>query len=42
MTDDAAPVLEQEPAAAVTLFGDRIELARSFTVSSRAVARSSV
>ncbi|MDM7884817.1 16S rRNA (guanine(527)-N(7))-methyltransferase RsmG [Curtobacterium citri] len=31
MTDDAAPVLEQEPAAAVTLFGDRIELARSFT-----------
>lgn len=31
MTDDAAPVLEQEPAAAVTLFDDRIELARSFT-----------
>lgn len=31
MTDDAAPVLEQEPAAAVVLFGDRIELARSFT-----------
>ncbi|WIB00105.1 MULTISPECIES: 16S rRNA (guanine(527)-N(7))-methyltransferase RsmG [unclassified Curtobacterium] len=32
MTDEApAPVLEQEPAAAVDLFGDRIELARSFT-----------
>ena len=32
MTDAApAPVLEQEPAAAVALFGDRIELARSFT-----------
>jgi len=31
MTDAPAPVLEQEPAAAVALFGDRIELARSFT-----------
>ncbi|MDM7887917.1 16S rRNA (guanine(527)-N(7))-methyltransferase RsmG [Curtobacterium sp. RHCJP20] len=31
MTDDVAPVLEQEPAAAADLFGDRIELARSFT-----------
>ena len=31
MTDDVAPVLEQEPAAAAHLFGDRIELARSFT-----------
>ncbi|MCL9664003.1 16S rRNA (guanine(527)-N(7))-methyltransferase RsmG [Curtobacterium albidum] len=31
MTDEATPVLEQEPAAAALLFGDRIELARSFT-----------
>lgn len=32
MTDDAsAPVLEVEPAVAATLFGDRIDLARSFT-----------
>lgn len=34
MTDetiDAAPVLEAEPAVAATLFGDRIEVARSFT-----------
>ncbi|MBT1542215.1 16S rRNA (guanine(527)-N(7))-methyltransferase RsmG [Curtobacterium flaccumfaciens pv. flaccumfaciens] len=36
MTDEpvaptAAPVLETEPAAAVTLFGDQIEVARSFT-----------
>ncbi|MDM7892271.1 16S rRNA (guanine(527)-N(7))-methyltransferase RsmG [Curtobacterium caseinilyticum] len=31
MTDASAPVLEQEPAAAAQLFGDRIELARSFT-----------
>ena len=30
-TTDAAPVLEAEPAVAVTLFGDRIEVARSFT-----------
>ncbi|MBT1682681.1 16S rRNA (guanine(527)-N(7))-methyltransferase RsmG [Curtobacterium flaccumfaciens] len=28
---DAAPVLEAEPAAAAALFGDRIEVARSFT-----------
>lgn len=31
MTDEGTPVLEQEPAAAAQLFGDRIELARSFT-----------
>ncbi|MBF4598143.1 MULTISPECIES: 16S rRNA (guanine(527)-N(7))-methyltransferase RsmG [Curtobacterium] len=36
MTDEpvaptAAPVLETEPAAAVTLFGEQIEVARSFT-----------
>lgn len=31
MTDEATPVLEREPAAAAQLFGDRIELARSFT-----------
>jgi 16S rRNA (guanine527-N7)-methyltransferase len=31
MTDEVTPVLEQEPAAAADLFGDRIELARSFT-----------
>lgn len=36
MTDEpvaptVAPVLETEPAAAVTLFGDQIEVARSFT-----------
>ncbi|WP_416392952.1 MULTISPECIES: 16S rRNA (guanine(527)-N(7))-methyltransferase RsmG [unclassified Curtobacterium] len=31
MTDTAPPVLEAEPAAAATLFGDRIDLARSFT-----------
>ncbi|WIB32869.1 16S rRNA (guanine(527)-N(7))-methyltransferase RsmG [Curtobacterium sp. MCSS17_005] len=28
---EAAPVLEAEPAAATTLFGDQIEVARSFT-----------
>lgn len=31
MTDAPTPVLEQEPAVAAALFGDRIELARSFT-----------
>ena len=31
MTDAPAPVLEAEPAAAPALFGDRIDLARSFT-----------
>jgi len=31
MTDASTPVLEQEPAAAAVLFGDRINLARSFT-----------
>jgi len=31
MTETVPPVLETEPAAAVTLFGDRIDLARSFT-----------
>ncbi|UBQ02593.1 16S rRNA (guanine(527)-N(7))-methyltransferase RsmG [Curtobacterium sp. TXMA1] len=31
MTDEVTPVLEQEPAAAADLFGDRIEVARSFT-----------
>ena len=31
MTDEVTPVLEQEPTAAAVLFGDRIELARSFT-----------
>ncbi|EYT66257.1 16S rRNA methyltransferase [Curtobacterium flaccumfaciens UCD-AKU] len=31
MAPTAAPVLETEPAAAVTLFGDQIEVARSFT-----------
>ncbi|WIB77512.1 16S rRNA (guanine(527)-N(7))-methyltransferase RsmG [Curtobacterium sp. MCPF17_002] len=31
MTDTAPPVLESEPAAAATLFGDRIDVARSFT-----------
>jgi len=29
--NDAAPVLEAEPAAAAALFGDQIEVARSFT-----------
>ena len=31
MTESVPPVLETEPAAAATLFGDRIDLARSFT-----------
>jgi len=31
MTETAPPVLEDEPAAAATLFGDRIDVARSFT-----------
>ncbi|KTR41058.1 16S rRNA methyltransferase [Curtobacterium oceanosedimentum] len=31
MTDEVTPVLEPEPAAAADLFGDRIEVARSFT-----------
>jgi len=31
MTETVPPVLETEPAAAATLFGDRINLARSFT-----------
>jgi len=31
MTEAAPPVLEDEPAAAATLFGDRIDVARSFT-----------
>lgn len=31
MTETAPPVLETEPAAAAFLFGDRIDLARSFT-----------
>ncbi|AIV41218.1 MULTISPECIES: 16S rRNA (guanine(527)-N(7))-methyltransferase RsmG [unclassified Curtobacterium] len=31
MTDEVTPVLEREPAAAAQLFGDRIEVARSFT-----------
>ncbi|SDQ15461.1 16S rRNA (guanine527-N7)-methyltransferase [Curtobacterium sp. UNCCL20] len=31
MTETVPPVLETEPAAAATLFGDRIDLARSFT-----------
>lgn len=31
MTEAAQPVLEDEPAAAATLFGDRIDVARSFT-----------
>ncbi|MBP1301858.1 16S rRNA (guanine(527)-N(7))-methyltransferase RsmG [Curtobacterium sp. 1310] len=31
MTDEVTPVLEREPAAAAELFGDRIEVARSFT-----------
>lgn len=31
MTDGTQPVLEAEPAVAAALFGDRIELARSFT-----------
>ncbi|WFR67543.1 16S rRNA (guanine(527)-N(7))-methyltransferase RsmG [Curtobacterium flaccumfaciens] len=31
MTDAALPVLESEPAAAATLFGERIDVARSFT-----------
>ncbi|MDR6169676.1 16S rRNA (guanine(527)-N(7))-methyltransferase RsmG [Curtobacterium sp. SORGH_AS_0776] len=31
MTETAPPVLETEPAAAATLFGDRLDLARSFT-----------
>lgn len=31
MTDSSAPELEREPGAAVTLFGDRVDLARSFT-----------
>lgn len=33
MADTTPPVLESEPAAAAALFGDRIELARSFTAS---------
>jgi len=33
VADTAPPVLEDEPAAAAQLFGDRIELARSFTAS---------
>lgn len=33
MTDSTPPVLEHEPAAAAALFGDRIELARSFAAS---------
>ena len=33
MTDSAPPLLEAEPAAAAALFGDRIELARSYTAS---------
>lgn len=31
MTEAAAPELEAEPSAAATLFGDRVDLARSFT-----------
>ena len=31
MTEAPAPVLETEPAAAATLFGDRLDVARSFT-----------
>ncbi len=31
MTEASAPELEVEPAAAAALFGDRLELARSFT-----------
>jgi 16S rRNA (guanine527-N7)-methyltransferase len=31
MTDEVTPVLEREPAAAAELFGNRIEVARSFT-----------
>ncbi|MFJ3320589.1 16S rRNA (guanine(527)-N(7))-methyltransferase RsmG [Curtobacterium sp. NPDC086286] len=31
MTETAPPVLETEPAAAATLFGDSLDLARSFT-----------
>ncbi|MBA8989287.1 16S rRNA (guanine527-N7)-methyltransferase [Curtobacterium pusillum] len=31
MTESELPVLEAEPAAAATLFGDRIDVARSFT-----------
>ncbi|MCR8669742.1 16S rRNA (guanine(527)-N(7))-methyltransferase RsmG [Agrococcus sp. HG114] len=33
MTDATPPVLEPEPAAAVALFGDRIDVARSFAAS---------
>ena len=33
MTDSAPPLLETEPAAAAALFGERIELARSYTAS---------
>jgi 16S rRNA (guanine527-N7)-methyltransferase len=33
VADSAPPVLEDEPAAASVLFGERIELARSFTAS---------
>ena len=33
MTDSAPPLLEIEPAAAAALFGERIELARSYTAS---------
>ncbi|MBS1907993.1 MAG: 16S rRNA (guanine(527)-N(7))-methyltransferase RsmG [Actinobacteria bacterium] len=33
MTESESPVVEQEPAAALTLFGDRIDLARAFTAS---------
>lgn len=33
MTDATPPVLEAEPAAAAALFGDRIELARSYVAS---------
>ncbi|QUW17986.1 16S rRNA (guanine(527)-N(7))-methyltransferase RsmG [Agrococcus sp. Marseille-Q4369] len=33
MTDSTPPVLETEPAAAAALFGDRLELARSYVAS---------
>ncbi|MCH1881599.1 16S rRNA (guanine(527)-N(7))-methyltransferase RsmG [Agrococcus sp. ARC_14] len=33
MTDSTPPAVEGEPAAATALFGDRIELARSYTAS---------
>ncbi|WP_420369207.1 16S rRNA (guanine(527)-N(7))-methyltransferase RsmG [Curtobacterium sp. L1-20] len=32
MTDSVPPVLESEPAVAETVFGDRVDVARSFTV----------